>query len=155
MLSRHGEVTATGEFKKEAGSSDKLHYVSMLFTRGNLIRQAGGALARAATISTRYSCVRQQGFIEGKARAFKSEERTIIEYQMQQHRLLKQIAMAYSIKFVGRYMLDRFKTMEGNDASGAISVPQDLSEIAATSAGLKGTTTPIPNPNPNPNPPAF
>ena len=84
---------------------------------------------------------------------------------MQQHRVLKQLAMAYAIKFVGRYMLDRFKTMEGldtpptpthththvltftrgctagNDASGAIAVPPDLSEIAATSAGLKGVTT--------------
>ena len=81
-----------------------------------------------------------------------------------------QVAMAYAIKFVGRYMLDRFKSMEGatpphdpqppcadrlhprpcglhpaaamagSDASGAIAVPPDLSEIAATSAGAPPTT---------------
>ena len=61
-----------------------------------------------------------------------------MEYQMQQHRLLKQTALAYAIKSVGRYMLNRFQSMEGDDASGAISVPDDLGEIAATSAGLKG-----------------
>ena len=143
MLARHGEVTKDGRFAKAPGSNSKLHYVSMLFTRGNLIRQAGGALARAACIATRYSCVRQQGFVDSKSSLFESEERTIIEYQMQQHRVLKQIAMSYAIKFVGRYMLNRFHAMEGGDASGAIKVPPDLNEIAATSAGLKGVCTAI------------
>ena len=53
MLCRHQQVTEQGEFIKQPGTSGKLHYVSMLFTRGNLIRQAGGALARAVTVAAR------------------------------------------------------------------------------------------------------
>ena len=40
LLCRHGGVDEAGVFQKAPGASDKLHYVSMLFTRGNLIRQA-------------------------------------------------------------------------------------------------------------------
>jgi hypothetical protein len=38
----------------------------MIFTRGSMVKGSGGALARAVTIATRYSCVRRQGFVEGK-----------------------------------------------------------------------------------------
>jgi acyl-CoA oxidase len=85
MLCRYDSVSPGGAFSHVGGSSagDKLHYVSMLFTRGNLIRQAGGALARAATIAARYSCVRRQGFLDNSSGSMLGEERVVMDYGMQ------------------------------------------------------------------------
>ena len=45
---------------------------------------AGGFLARGATIATRYSCVRRQGFKDtSDGVSFRSEERQIIDYGVQ------------------------------------------------------------------------
>ena len=119
----------------------------MLFTRGNLVRQAGGALARAATIAVRYSGVRRQGF-SGDATSghagpsYAAPECVLLDHQMQRARLLRQLAAAYAIKFTGAWLLQRFSAMEGGDAGGAISaVPADLSQLAASTAGLKALTT--------------
>ena len=53
---------------------------------------SGGKLAIASTIAIRYSCVRRQGFAEAAQDvSYKSQERKIIEYQVQQYRLFKQV----------------------------------------------------------------
>eukprot|EP00656_Telonema_subtile_P055692 TRINITY_DN8697_c0_g1_i3.p1 TRINITY_DN8697_c0_g1~~TRINITY_DN8697_c0_g1_i3.p1 ORF type:complete len:633 (-),score=177.35 TRINITY_DN8697_c0_g1_i3:138-2036(-) len=145
MLAKHQHVTADGTFVRQAGAAGKSHYVSMLFTRGNLIRQAGGALARAVTVAARYSCIRKQGFVEHSSADYNAPEQPVIQYSMQLYRVTRAVCTAYALKFVGRYMLDRFKTMEGDGADGAITIPPaaELSELAATSAGLKGITTAI------------
>jgi acyl-CoA oxidase len=40
-------------------------YGTMLFIRAGLVHRSGWAAAKAATIATRYSCVRKQGSISG------------------------------------------------------------------------------------------
>ena len=48
-----------------------------------MISIAGGKLGIAATIATRYSCVRQQGFFKGTSEAsYQAPERQIIDYQV-------------------------------------------------------------------------
>ena len=61
MLARWQHVTAEGVYvKSERKTNPKIHYATMVYTRGSMIRTSGGHLARAATIAIRYSCVRHQ-----------------------------------------------------------------------------------------------
>lgn len=61
MLGKYQHVTEDGVYvKAEKKVNDKLHYATMMFTRGGMIRTSGGMLSRAATIAVRYSCVRTQ-----------------------------------------------------------------------------------------------
>ena len=61
MLGKYQHVTEDGVYvKAEKKVNDKLHYATMMFTRGCMIRTSGGMLSRAATIAVRYSCVRTQ-----------------------------------------------------------------------------------------------
>lgn len=61
MLARWQHVTPEGEYvKSERKTNPKIHYATMVYTRGSMIRTSGGHLARAVTIAIRYSCVRQQ-----------------------------------------------------------------------------------------------
>ena len=67
----------------------------MMQARGAMMRGSGDALAKAVTIATRYSAVRKQGFQDGtQGISYKSDERVIIDHQIQRHRLFKQIATA-------------------------------------------------------------
>jgi len=97
-------------------------------------------LSRAVTIAIRYSCVRRQGFVDTKKGAsFKSSEKQIIDHSIQRYRLFKQLALAYAIRFTGLWMIRRFKDLEGGgDRLGNI---EELTEIAATSSGLKALCT--------------
>jgi len=141
MLARYQSVSEEGVYSKSEmkKANSKLHYSTMIFTRGSMVRSAGGFLAKAVTIATRYSCVRKQGFVDRKGTSYKGEERQIIDYQMQRYRVFKQIALAYSIKFTGTWMLQRFTTMETKDHK--MTNLDSLPEIAATSGALKSLLT--------------
>jgi len=117
-----------------------------------MIKGASGYLARAVTIAIRYSCVRKQGYVQNtKSMSYKSEERQIIDYQVQQYRLFKQLALTYAIKFSGKWMLNKFSDLESSNvgestnekraASWVIENLDALPEIAATSSGLKALCT--------------
>jgi hypothetical protein len=56
--------------------------------------------------------------------------------QVQRARLLKQVAIAYVARTVGKWMVDRFEQLQGK-----LDEAEDLQELAATSAGLKGHCT--------------
>jgi len=148
LLSRTQEVKPDGTYVQSElkAKNSKLHYATMLYSRGAMIKGASGYLARACTIAIRYSCVRKQGYIDSKkTKSYKSEERVIMDYQVQQYRLFKQLALTYAIKFTGKWMLHKFGDLEGQGAqsSGAwvIENIEALPEIAATSSGLKALCT--------------
>lgn len=137
MLARWQHVTPDGQYvKSERKTNPKIHYATMVYTRGSMIRTSGGYLARAATIAIRYSCVRRQGFLQTKGTpTFKAPERQVLDYRMQKYRLFKQLATSYAIKFIGGWMLTKFKDIDGLENLDA------LPEIASTAAGLKGLCT--------------
>jgi len=61
---------------------------------------------------------------------------------------MKQLALTYAIKFTGKWMLNKFSDLEGNNDSGdkrvknwVIENIEALPEIAATSSGLKALCT--------------
>lgn len=139
MLSKYQEVSPDGQYiKSSKKTNDKLHYATMMFTRGGMVKSSGGYLARAVTIAIRYSCVRTQGFVDTKTKSFRSKEHKIIDHQMQRYRLFKQLALTYALKFTGKWMSDKFSEIEGDKISSNTTA---LAEIAATSAGLKALST--------------
>ncbi len=50
-----------------------------------------------------------------------------MDYQYQQYRILKQIALAYAIKFVGRWLQHRFE--EASAAAETGDFPADIVEV--------------------------
>lgn len=135
MFAKRQEVTPEGRYIKHTKGSDKMHYLTMMSARAGMVSIAGGKLAIAATIATRYSCVRRQGFVDRSQNiSYTSEENKIIDYQMQQYRLFKQIAIAYAIKFTGRWMTTRFDEANAESEDAA----DELLEVHASSSGLKG-----------------
>lgn len=142
MFSRYTRVTKDGKLvKSKKKGADKIHYMTMLSARGAMTRAASGRLAIAVTIAIRYSCIRRQGFKDPSSGAsYKSEETPIIDWQVQRYRLLKQLAMAYTLKFTGKWMIDTFKQLEG-EQTGVASDLTALPVIASTAAGLKALST--------------
>ena len=65
-----------------------------------------------------------------------ANQEPIVSHQVQRARLLKQVAIAYVTRTVGKWMVDRFEKLQGK-----IDEAEDLQELAATSAGLKGHCT--------------
>lgn len=112
MLSKYQGVNDKGQWvvsqeKKEAG---QLHYATMMFTRGAMVKTAGGMLAKAVTIASRYACVRKQGFEEpSKATSSKARELQIIDHQVHRLRVMKQLAAAYALKFTGTSYMEHEK----------------------------------------------
>jgi len=110
-------------------------------TRAMMVNTAGARLCQASTIAIRYSCVRQQGFVDSKAKvSYKTPEYQIIDYKIQQYRLFKQLSLGYALKLSGKWMLDQLKLIEGGEF-GQIKTTEGLKEIANTSAGLKSMCT--------------
>eukprot|EP01080_Neovahlkampfia_damariscottae_P010159 gene10159-2579_t len=148
MFGRHSHVSKEGKYVKAAkkGQEDdsKLHYATMMFTRGTMVRQAGAYLAQACTIATRYNCIRKQGFTDTSQKvSYKTEEFKLMDYQIQQHRIFKQIAWAYAMKFIGTWLIDNFKKLsgEGSQDNYVITNLDELPEIASTTAGFKAVAT--------------
>jgi len=121
----------------------------MMFTRGSMTLQASAYLAQACTIATRYNCIRKQGFVDTSTNvSFKTPENTLIDYQIQQYRIFKQIGWAYAIKFVATWLIERFKELTGETSSSqggnfVITNLESLPEIASTTAGFKAIATSI------------
>jgi flavocytochrome c len=143
MLSKYRTVTKEGKYVEVTKADPKVHYTTMMTTRASMVSTAGARLSQAATIAIRYSCVREQGFIDTKNTAsFQSPEKQIIDHKIQQYRLLKQLAHAYALKFTGRWMIEQIHQLEGKTL-GIIKNTDLLKELSSTSAGLKSLTTKI------------
>lgn len=66
------------------GGGDKVQYATMMFTRGAMVKQTGGMLARAVTIAARYSAVRRQGYANPSSTvSYKDPELPILDHRMQ------------------------------------------------------------------------
>lgn len=162
MCAKRQKVRRDGTYvKKNAGGSkagsqgkkgaDKLHYATMMQTRAAMMSISGGKLAIGAVIATRYSCVRRQGFADtSKGVSYLSPERPILDYQVQQYRIFRQVSIAFAIKITGLWMNEKFAkilgAIGGADAGGESSEGRDdefadLPEVHASSAGLHHFTS--------------
>jgi acyl-CoA oxidase len=140
LLMKYKIVTKDGQYKELVKADSKVAYTTMMTTRATMVHTAAARLAYATTIAIRYSCVRSQGFSDLNNKSFKDKEYQILDYKIQQYRLFKQLALAYGMKFTGRWMIDQLELLEGNQL-GVIKNVQILKELASTSAGLKSLCT--------------
>ncbi|KAG6876143.1 hypothetical protein C0992_000694 [Termitomyces sp. T32_za158] len=100
-----------------------------------MIAALGWLMAKAATISIRYSTVRRQG-----SKGRDGLEQQVITYPSQYIRLLPVLSHAYVFIQLGRSLLNAFNDMSSRLASGDTSL---LAEMHATTSGLKVLATTV------------
>ena len=105
----------------------------MLDVRARICINSAYVLARALTISVRYSCVRARGFIDNFGKS--PLEYSVMEYPTQQRVLMPLLSMAYALHFTGLDVKESYRKyiVEGDSSL--------LSELHASSAGLKAYIT--------------
>ncbi|KNC54603.1 Acox1 protein [Thecamonas trahens ATCC 50062] len=135
MLAKFASLDADGSYTKPAHA--KVAYAGMISVRASLIKGAGGFLARAATIAVRYALQRRQ-FNYAQPNCAPEAETPILDYTMQQYRVLPLVATAYALKFTGLWMESLHDTLVAQMADGNFEL---LAEVHATAAGLKSLTT--------------
>jgi len=144
MLMKNQQVTPDGKYvKKEKKGGGKSQYSTMLSIRAALVMGAGYRLAQGVTIIARYSCVRSQGFVNPeKATNRLAAENVILDYQVQQFRVLKQLAIAYAFVFTGKYIQQKFESVGvlTGESAGEEAI-RELGVLHAMSAGLKALCT--------------
>jgi acyl-CoA oxidase len=99
MGMKFATVTREGKYVKNPGVPQEVLYFTMLQTRMVFIRSAGINLAKACTITIRYSAVRQQGYDANNPKS--KEELSVLDYQTQQYRLFPLLAAAYAMVLTG------------------------------------------------------
>lgn len=142
MFSKHFKVTREGEFIAPPPKVGKMMSISMMEVRVFIVAGSANTLAMAATIATRYSCVRQQGFknttiADGKV----SGENTILDYRMQQYRVFSALSLAYMLRWTGNFMFYHLGRVHKAINGGDLSAADELPELHATLSGLKAWAT--------------
>ncbi|KAG2207649.1 hypothetical protein INT46_005060 [Mucor plumbeus] len=139
FLAKYSQVKAgSGEYSKPPNA--KLSYGTMVFVRANIVLGVRYALAKATTIAIRYSAVRQQFVDAANPRKWDNKviETPVLDYTMQQYRLLPAVAAAYACFFTGREMMRLYNLNQEAMQQGNFSL---LADLHASSSGLKSLTT--------------
>ncbi|KAI9271552.1 acyl-CoA dehydrogenase/oxidase [Phascolomyces articulosus] len=137
FLAKYSQVmTPSGEYIKPPNA--KLAYGTMAKVRAHIVLDVCTVIARAATVAVRYSAVRKQFVDASNPRKWENEvmETPILDYTMQQYRLLPAIASAYACYFTGQDMIRLFDINNLEMAKGNF-----LADVHASSSGLKSITT--------------
>ncbi|KAI8150134.1 acyl-CoA dehydrogenase/oxidase C-terminal [Fennellomyces sp. T-0311] len=139
FLAKYSQVKpGSGEYVKPPNA--KLSYGTMVFVRANIVLGVRMAIARAATVAVRYSAVRKQFVDAASPRKWDNSviESPVLDYTMQQYRLLPTIAAAYACFFTGRDMMRLYDLNQAEMAKGNFNL---LADLHASSSGLKSLTT--------------
>ena len=155
MLMGYAQVSSSGRYTKQDGA-EKVAYGIMLDVRARICMNSAYVLARAVTISVRYSCVRVQGYTtnppsassptppssssssstsSSAAASVQRMEIPVIEYPTQQRVLMPLLALSYALHYLGNEIrADYQQYTQSQDLSL-------LSDLHASSAGLKALLT--------------
>ncbi|KAI8060774.1 acyl-CoA dehydrogenase/oxidase C-terminal [Gongronella butleri] len=139
FLAKFSKVTpGSGEYIKPPNA--KLSYGTMVFVRANIVMGVRYALARATTIAIRYSTVRQQFVDSANPKKWDNKviETPVLDYTMQQYRLLPTLAAAYACFFTGSEMIRLYNLNQEEMQKGNFDL---LADLHASSSGLKSLTT--------------
>jgi acyl-CoA oxidase len=136
LMSKYSGVdTVTGTYLPPKNQA--LTYGSMTFVRSQIVMGARMALARAATISIRYTSVRLQ--FADKDGASGAREEAVLNYPTVQIRLLPLLATTYALHYTGEAMFNLYwGTRAEIEETGHSS---QLAEMHAASSGLKSLCT--------------
>ncbi|KAE9367899.1 acyl-CoA oxidase [Stipitochalara longipes BDJ] len=132
LLMRHCQVTRDGRYAASP-LRQKLAFGGMLSGRAIIIRAATFQLARALTIATRYSVVRQQGTLSSLG-----ESTAIIAYKHQHFRLLSLIAKSYISLLAWKSASTAFLDLKSRQERGDHST---LPYLHMLTCGLKAWST--------------
>lgn len=132
LLMRYSKLDREGNFSKIG--NPKILYSTMVATRMSLLYQAQWGLSAGLTIGLRYGIVRTQF----KDKAGSDEERSILDYQTQQHRLLPYLARVYAMNFSMKAVADMNIQMQEQVKKGDLSMIQEIHGIIS---GLKSMFT--------------
>jgi acyl-CoA oxidase len=138
MAMRFAHVDEFGNYQKKtlSDAAQRISYITMMQVRAYICNEAGKNLAMACTITTRYSAVRRQGFsADGKS------ELQVLDYKQQQHRIFPLIAASYCFFFTGKKLLNRLFDMERRLVANIPVSKLEVTDIHASSSGLKSFTT--------------
>ncbi|EAR89261.1 peroxisomal acyl-CoA oxidase (macronuclear) [Tetrahymena thermophila SB210] len=133
MLSRYVKVTDKGEFIP--AGNPKIVYATMMKVRLGILYESYYFLAAQLTIATRYSLIRKQ---------FKDEngiERTILDYQTQQDKLLPYMADAYAMAFSFKKTINMFQENLERCSKNDFSLLQDLHGLLSAHKSVSTHTT--------------
>ncbi|KAL4130006.1 hypothetical protein PRIC2_006012 [Phytophthora ramorum] len=130
MMMRYAKVLPNGTFVKP--KSDKLVYLTMVQIRARLVESFALTMAKATTITTRFSSARIQGRTLNNKGEFQ-----VLDYQNQQHKLFPFIAISYAAKFAARDIMARHNAAVGIVKSGNAGFGAKLAALHAVSSGLK------------------
>ncbi|KAI9314437.1 acyl-CoA dehydrogenase/oxidase C-terminal [Dichotomocladium elegans] len=139
FLAKYSQVKpGSGEYVKPPNA--KLSYGTMVWVRANIVLDVRMVLAKAATIAVRYSAVRQQNYDASNPKKWEGRviETPVLDYTMQQYRLLPTIATAYACFFTGQEMMRLYHLNQAEMAKGNFDL---LADLHASSSGLKSLTT--------------
>ncbi len=152
LFSKHSTVTAAGEYIKPPRSLSKFRYISMMLARTSIVRIAYKMCAKATTIAVRYSAVRLQGFKAGTRTTTATSDRAadhrpearehyVLDYQMQQYRCFKALALSYCLLWSSRFIQGYIKRVAGAITEGDDAAAAELPQLHATLSGLKAVST--------------
>ena len=132
MLQRFSRVSKNGEFY--ASKQEKLSYGSMIALRVAVVTMETLNLARALTISVRYTTVRRQFSSAGG-----SVEDQVITYSSVKYRLFPLLGVTFAYIFAAKTLSKLYLEMISQLQKDGIS--SQLAEVHALSAGLKACST--------------
>lgn len=140
MLMRYSSVSEQGEYCPPPTANAKAAYATMVYVRADIVRNAGGVMARAATIATRYAAVRRQTAVGGGGKGEEDARRElqVLDYQNVASELLPRVAAAYALTFMGDAMMAMYRAFERDRDRGEFG---SLPELHALSSGLKAVCT--------------
>ena len=98
LAMKHAQLKRDGTYLA-APNRKKASYSSMTGVRASIVMAAGHCNSMAATIAIRYSAVRRQGFQKDGV-----TEHAVLDYPMQQARVLPVLASSFAFHSVGKYM---------------------------------------------------
>ncbi|KAL5478962.1 hypothetical protein ACEPAI_2249 [Sanghuangporus weigelae] len=127
MLSKFAQVTKEGKYIKPPHS--KLSYGGMLYIRSTMVTAAGRMLAKAATVSLRYTTVRRQG-----NKGVDMSECQVISYPSVYCRLLPILSRAYVFILLGRNLTYAYMELSKQLSRGET---ESLPDMHAITSGLK------------------
>ncbi|CAD5231241.1 unnamed protein product [Bursaphelenchus okinawaensis] len=131
MLMKNAKVEKDGTYI--APKHSKLAYTGMMFVRAVMIKDQANQLSMAATIATRYSCVRRQGeIVEGQG------EVKVLDYKTQQYRVLPHIARSICFMFAGDHSIKLYERLVKDLSKGDTSLMADLHALGS---GLKAVVS--------------
>jgi len=145
MPMRFATVNEQGIYSKTKNVSEatsKVSYITMMDVRVLIICDSGLSLARACTIVLRYSAQRRQGYIDESSK----QEQQVLDYTMQQYRILPLLACCYIFHFTGKCVKNTLTSMQQrllSTSSQHHPTKIEMQDFHATTSALKSFCTTV------------